>query len=116
MKFFKKMAAVAAAAAVATISLAGMSSMTTSAAGDIGIAELKGQMGTYQYWGASKNNAVGDIKSTPAVISGDGQYTTTLTLGGDGTGTIEFLILELDANSENYITQDTYPDMKIEIN
>lgn len=73
-------------------------------------------MGTYQYWGASKNNAVGDIKSTPAVISGDGQYTTTLTLGGDGTGTIEFLILELDANSENYITQDTYPDMKIEIN
>lgn len=115
MKFFKKMAAVA-AAAVATISLAGMSSMTTSAAGDIGIAELKGQMGTYQYWGASKNNAVGDIKSTPAVISGDGQYTTTLTLGGDGTGTIEFLILELDANSENYITQDTYPDMKIEIN
>lgn len=89
MKFFKKMAAVA-AAAVATISLAGMSSMTTSAAGDIGIAELKGQMGTYQYWGASKNNAVGDIKSTPAVISGDGQYTTTLTLGGDGTGTIEF--------------------------
>ena len=116
MKFFKKMAAVAAAAAVATISLAGMSSMTTSAAGDIGIAELKGQMGTYQYWGASKNNAVGDIKSTPAVISGDGQYTTTLTLGGDGTGTIEFLILELDANSKNYITQDTYPDMKIEIN
>ena len=115
MKFFKKMAAVA-AAAVATISLAGLSSMTTSAAGDIGIAELKGQMGTYQYWGASKNNAVGDIKSTPAVISGDGQYTTTLTLGGDGTGTIEFLILELDANSENYITQDTYPDMKIEIN
>lgn len=115
MKFFKKMAAVA-AVAVATISLAGMSSMTTSAAGDIGIAELKGQMGTYQYWGASKNNAVGDIKSTPAVISGDGQYTTTLTLGGDGTGTIEFLILELDANSENYITQDTYPDMKIEIN
>lgn len=116
MKFFKKMAAVAAAAAVATISLAGMSSMTTSAAGDIGIAELKGQMGTYQYWGVSKNNAVGDIKSAPAVISGDGQYTTTLTLGGDGTGTIEFLILELDANSENYITQDTYPDMKIEIN
>lgn len=117
MKNLKKVAAVLAAAmslnAIAVTSAFAASADDTSAT-VIGSASLKGQMGSYNYWGDADHSD--DIVSTPAEITSDGgQYTASWSITGDGTGSIEFLILEFDANSEYFITTDTYPDMKITV-
>ena len=117
MKNMKKVAAVLAAAmslnAIAVTSAFAASADDTSAT-VIGSASLKGQMGSYNYWGDADHSD--DIVSTPAEITSDGgQYTASWSITGDGTGSIEFLILEFDANSEYFITTDTYPDMKITV-
>lgn len=117
MKNLKKVAAVLAAAmslnAIAVTSAFAASADDTSAT-VIGSASLKGQMGSYNYWGDADHSD--DIVSTPAEITSDGgQYTASWSITGDGTGSIEFLILEFDANSEYFITTDTYPDMKVTV-
>ncbi len=117
MKNLKKVAAVLAAAmslnAIAVTSAFAASADDTSAT-VIGSASLKGQMGGYNYWGDADHSD--DIVSTPAEITSDGgQYTASWSITGDGTGSIEFLILEFDANSEYFITTDTYPDMKVTV-
>lgn len=117
MKNLKKVAAVLAAAmslnAVAVTSAFAVSADDTSAT-VIGSASLKGQMGGYNYWGDADHSD--DIVSTPAEITSDGgQYTASWSITGDGTGSIEFLILEFDANSEYFITTDTYPNMKVTV-
>lgn len=92
---------------------------SASAADDADIianVSLKGQMGGYQYWGEGDERNTDDITSTPAKITNeDGQYTATWNITGDGTGTIEFLMLEFDSVDDNFITADTYPKMSVKV-
>lgn len=100
MKNLKKVAAVL-AAAMAMNAVAVTGAFSASAADDADIianVSLKGQMGGYQYWGEGDERNTDDITSTPAKITNeDGQYTATWNITGDGTGTIEFLMLEFDS-------------------
>lgn len=116
MKKMKKIAVVLAATLSANM-LAAMSMSTASAAeGDvIGTATLKGQMGTYAFWGEGDSANSADLISTPSEFTEEGTYTSSWTITGDGTSSIEFLILEFETSTENFITQDTYPDLEITI-
>lgn len=78
---------------------------------------LSGQMGTYSQWKEEDAIANG---STVANIDGNAQYEATWNITGDGTGSIEFLILQIsgsDSSSEDYknFTADQYPDLKITV-
>jgi hypothetical protein len=114
MKKFKKLAAILAASLAVNAAVA-TSVFSASAEGDvIGTATLKGQMGTYAYWGVGNSGNSEDLTSTPAEITSEGgQYTASWNITGDGTASVQFLILEFESNSENYITKDTYPDLEI---
>lgn len=116
MKKMKKIAVILAAALSANM-LAVMNVMTASAAESdvIGTATLKGQMGSYGYWGVGDASNSEEVTSTNSEITGEGTYTSSWTLTGEGTGSIEFLILEFEASTDNYITSDTYPDLEITI-
>ena len=118
MKNLKKVAAVL-AAAMAMNAVAVTGAFSASAADDADIianVSLKGQMGGYQYWGEGDERNTDDITSTPAKITNeDGQYTATWNITGDGTGTIEFLMLEFDSVDDNFITADTYPKMSVKV-
>ena len=114
---FKKIFAAAAACAVATLSAASYAATTVSAATVVGKAMLSGQMGTYSQWKEEDAIANG---STVANIDGNAQYEATWNITGDGTGSIEFLILQIsgsDSSSEDYknFTADQYPDLKITV-
>lgn len=105
----KNMIAVMAATAVAATGFAAMS-LSASAETVYGIGALNGQMGTYQKWDQTGS----------AQITGNGQYEATWDITGDGTGTIEFLILEIqgsDASNEDLknFTSDQYVDMNVTI-
>lgn len=113
----KKIFAAAAACAVAALSAASYAATTVSAATVVGKAMLSGQMGTYSQWKEEDAIANG---STVASIDGNAQYEATWDITGDGTGTIEFLILQIsgsDSSSEDYknFTADQYPDLKITV-
>lgn len=118
MKNLKKVAAVL-AAAMAMNAVAVTGAFSASAADDADIianVSLKGQMGGYQYWGEGDERNTDDITSTLAKITNeDGQYTATWNITGDGTGTIEFLMLEFDSVDDNFITADTYPKMSVKV-
>lgn len=119
MKNLKKVAAVL-AAAMAMNAVAVTGAFSASAADDADIianVSLKGQMGGYQYWGEGDERNTDDITSTPAKITNeDGQYTATWNITGDGTGTIEFLMLEFDSvddkGAETSINTAYYADDK----
>lgn len=105
----KSMVAAMTAVAVSAVSFAAMS-FSASAADVIGVAVLNGQMGTYSQWDQTGS----------AQITGDGQYEVTWDITGDGTGTIEFLLLEIqgaDPTNEDLknFTADQYPDVSITI-
>lgn len=106
----KNMIAVMAATAVAATGFAAMSLSAGAADTVYGIASLNGQMGTYQKWDQEGS----------AQITGDGQYEATWDITGDGTGTIEFLILEIKGSDETNedlknFTKDQYVDLGITI-
>lgn len=116
MKFMKKMAAVVVAATVATISMAGMSSMTTSAADQIASAYFIGGFGNETpNWGDGENSGC-----TVASIDGDAQYEVVWNLTCEGAATKTdsswFLAVCITPNTsagvENFTT-DTYPDLKV---
>lgn len=116
MKFMKKMAAVVVAATVATISMAGISSMTTSAADQIASAYFIGGFGNETpNWGDGENSG---CKVTS--IDGDAQYEVVWNLTCEGaaaeTGSNWFLAVCITPNTsagvENFTT-DTYPDLKV---
>lgn len=117
MKNLKKIAAVLAASlTVNALAFANVFSVSADGAEVIGTATLKGQMGTYAYWGEGNSGNTDNITSTPAEITSEGgQYTASWNITGDGTGTIEFLTLEFDSKDENYITKDTYPNLSVTI-
>lgn len=83
--------------------------------GVLGTATLIGQMGGYQYWGVDEERNTDDVTSHAAQLTGSGQYVASWDITGDGTGTIEFLVLELDSADDNFITSDTYPDLSVTI-
>ena len=83
--------------------------------GVLGTATLIGQMGGYQYWGVDDERNTDDVTSHAAQLTGSGQYVASWDITGDGTGTIEFLVLELDSADDNFITSDTYPDLSVTI-
>ena len=83
--------------------------------GVLGTATLIGQMGGYQYWGVDDERNTDDVTSHAAQLTGSGQYVASWDITGDGTGTIEFLVLELNSADNNFITSDTYPDLSVTI-
>ncbi len=59
---------------------------------------LAGQAGGYQFWN------IDDDGQVPAQVTGDGTYTTYFNItSGDGTGSIECLILESDINLYEWV-------------
>lgn len=118
MKTLKKVAAVL-AASMALNAVAFTGAFSASAEEDvtvIGTASLKGQMGTYGYWGEGNTGNSEDLTNKPVQITNeDKQYTASWEITGDGTGSIEFLMLEFDTNDDHFITKDTYPDLAITI-
>ena len=89
MKFMKKIAAMAAATAVAAVSLVSMGSMGASATDEPPYtAYLCISAGGDAQWKA------GDWETESATITGDGVYSTSVTIPEDkGSETIEFLML-----------------------
>jgi hypothetical protein len=117
----KKMFAAMAAAAVSTASMAVFTIAPTASAADVvATAEVVGQFGTYQYWGADSPKNDGEVSGTSASIDGNAQYETTINLSGDGTASIEFLILQIKGlgTTEDNVdyTSDQYPDLSVTIN
>lgn len=117
MKNLKKVAAVLAAAmALNAVAFTGAFSASAEDATVIGTVSLKGVMGSYKYWGEGNEENSEDLTNKPAQITNeDKQYTASWEITGEGTGSIEFLMLEFDANDDHFITQDTYPDLAITI-
>ena len=83
--------------------------------GVLGTATLIGQMGGYQYWGVDEERNTDDVTSHAAQLTGSGQYVASWDITGDGTKTIEYLILELDSVDDNFITSNTYPNLSVTI-
>lgn len=109
----KKIFAAMAAAAVSAGTFAAMSLTSASAADTVAIAGIRGQAGTYYYWGEDNNS--GNLSVKDANVDGNAQYEATWEITGDGTGSIEFLILDIKkpADAANEFTKDTYPDLNV---
>lgn len=84
---------------------------TTTTAVDVdpyGYIWLAGQAGTYQFWNAS------DAGVNPIAITGNGTYTATFEITeGDGTGSIECLILDSDINCYQFLPEDYDGDDRV---
>lgn len=108
----KKIFAAMAATAISATSFAAMS-LSANAADTVAIAGIRGQAGTYTYWGEADNT--GNVTVKDATVDGNAQYEATWEITGDGTGSIEFFILEIKkpADVENEFTKDTYPDLNV---
>ncbi|MBQ9956839.1 MAG: NPXTG-anchored protein [Ruminococcus sp.] len=109
----KKIFAAMAATAVSASAFAAMTLTNANAADTVAIAGIRGQAGTYTYWGESDNT--GNVTVKDATVDGNAQYEATWEITGDGTGSIEFLILDIKkpAELENEFTKDTYPDLNV---
>ena len=87
MKTLKKVAAVL-AASMALNAVAFTGAFSASAEEDvtvIGTASLKGQMGTYGYWGEDNTGNSEDLTNKPVQITNeDKQYTASWEITGDG--------------------------------
>lgn len=103
MKFMKKIAAMAAATAVAAVSLVSMGSMGASATDEPPYtAYLCISAGGDAQWKA------GDWETESATITGDGVYSTSVTIPEDkGSETIEFLMLFSDINAYAFAPEGT---------
>lgn len=111
----KKLFAAMAATAVSAASFAVMAVPSASAADVVAVAGLRGQAGTYHYWGEDDNS--GNLTVKDAQIDGNAQYEATWDITGDGTGSIEFFILEIKetATLGNAFTADTFPDLSLTV-
>lgn len=109
----KKMFSAVSAAALLTAAVAA-TAVNASAETETDVlanAVLSGQMGTYSQWDAE---AAAANNSTIAAIDGNAQYEATWNITGDGTASIEFLILEIRGTTEKF-TKDTYQGLGITI-
>lgn len=84
-------------------------SETTMPSGEVyGNVWLAGQAGAYQFWSAD------DAGVTPVAITGNGTYTATFEITeGDGTGSIECLILDSDINCYQFLPEDYDGDDRV---
>lgn len=111
----KKIFAAMAATAVSAASFAAMAIPSASAADVVGIAGIRGQAGPYTYWGEDDNT--GNVTVKDAEIDGNAQYEAVWDITGDGTGSIEFLMLEIKETDTlgNAFTADTFPDLTLTV-
>lgn len=107
----KKIFAAIAATAISATSFAAMS-LSANAADPVAQAYICGQMGTYHQWEIADAEANG---STVATIDGNAQYEATWDITGDGTGTMEFVILKIQGVDGADFTADVYPDLSVTI-
>ncbi len=84
------------------------SSTTQEPDGDpVGNAWLAGQAGSYSFWNMA------DAGQVPTTITGNGQYTVAFDIAsGDGTGSIECLILSTDISAYDYAPAGTTDPLK----
>ncbi len=84
------------------------SSTTQEPDGDpVGNAWLAGQAGSYSFWNMA------DAGQVPTTITGNGQYTVAFDItSGDGTGSIECLILSTDISAYDYAPAGTTDPLK----
>lgn len=109
----KKMFSAVSAAALLTTAIAAtaVSANADTTPAVIANATICGQMGTYGQWDdadAAKNG------STIAKIDGNAQYEATFNITGDGTGSIEFLILQI-IGIDNEFNSDKFPDLSVTV-
>lgn len=111
----KKIFAAMAATAVSVASFAAMAIPSASAADVVGIAGIRGLAGPYTYWGEEDNT--GNVTVKDAEIDGNAQYEAVWDITGDGTGSIEFLMLEIKETDTlgNAFTADTFPDLTLTV-
>ena len=114
MKMKKMLSAFIAAATLSTVA-SSFSFASAEAPEVVAIAGLRGQAGTYNYWGENDNS--GDITVKDANIDGNAQYEVIWDITGDGTGSIEFLIIEIKETEAlgTAFTADTYPDLSLTV-
>lgn len=117
MMNLKKMLAMVSALAVSAVPFAGMSVLSAGAAEAVGYAELVGQCGTLVYWGQDSSDAPAGVTPQKAEITGNGTYTVSWTVNEDGTGTEEFLIVELKPLGEGVdtFTTDTFEELAVTV-
>ena len=102
MKFMKKIAAMAAATAVAAVSLVSMGMGASATDEPPYTAYLCISAGGDAQWKA------GDWETESATITGDGVYSTSVTIPEDkGSETIEFLMLSTDINAYAFAPEGT---------
>ncbi len=114
MNMIKRFAAVLAATAVASVSMiSGMVASAALTARDDGpyIAYLAFQAGTDMKQVSEKDNAIlvkekNNITGTEAAITDDGRYSVDVTMG-NGSGTIETMILETNINAYAFAPEGT---------
>ena len=82
--------------------------------GVLGNAFVAGQMGGYKHF---KLADMTEEDGVVAAVDGDGQYEASWTITGDGTGSIEFLVLQIDPTEEfdNPFTTDAFPDLTLTV-
>ena len=87
---------------------------TTSFEGVYGNAYLAGSMGGDARWNAAEQGEKGGIV---ADVDGNGTFEATWKIDGDGTGTIDFLMLEIASTEEfgNPFTNDTFPNISLTV-
>ena len=113
----KKILAAVSACAVAAVSMAFAGTFSVGAAAVVGKAIIAGQMGVYTQWDTTTAYS---NQSTVAEIDGNAQYEATWDITGNGTSSIDILMLEIsgaDANNENLkdFTNVKYPNLKVTI-
>lgn len=80
------------------------------------IAALCGQAGIYSCWDPDDDYDTIYLTPTTAEITGNGHYKVAWDLEGDGTGSIEFLKLQLvSPDTDTPFTSDYYPDLSLTV-
>ena len=109
-KIFSAVSAAAILSAALSVSAVSVSAEASEPAA-IAQAMLSGQMGTYSQWEVSDAEANG---STVANINGNAKYEATWDITGDGTDSIQFLILQIKG-IDNEFCSYSYPDLGVTI-
>lgn len=82
----------------------------------IGIATLKGEIGSYDYWGENDSSNYGTVINASADLFGDAQYTVSWQFpDNDEALKIHYLRIDLESTDETSITKIYYPNMEITV-
>lgn len=111
----KKIIAAAFTASIVVGAVSVMSFSTASAAVEDVEATLKGNAGSYQFYGVGNASNSTNVKSRPAEITGDGSYTVSWDVEPPTNGTITDLYIDIVAEEEPAFTKTNYSNMNINI-